>query len=441
MQHFFPPRHHVSPIRWSTRVSNTKVAATLKAEKLDNILREASLAVWVSWPGARIALGASRERSSRDAEFAFTSLASANSVLQQPSLRKLALAFFGGELSLPGDILGAMPVVEAINVATDKPQTKWEAFCARLYAISKKWVPHQRMRFESLDHYAKSANAYELMLDPWMQYTCGVYQAEGDDLERAQIQKFELINSFAMAYLGGLRGRNHLDIGCGWGGLCHYFANNYCTSSVGLTNSPEQAAYAQRKFNVDVWIGDFSVLDGKSDRFDLITIVGMIEHLTPSRRDELLQCCFRKLAPGGVIYLQCIEKPSVWVGGDAYRLAQKEIFPGHFLETSQQTKARLTKNGFDVLSYVEDGLHYSHTTAAWLRNIERSRTQVLQSLSQREYRVFTGYLALASRLFASGRGRLGRYLICATNDATSRPPSRQSRLNPAARPPGGTQDP
>jgi cyclopropane fatty-acyl-phospholipid synthase-like methyltransferase len=72
---------------------------------------------------------------------------------------------------------------------------------------------------------------------------------------------------------------------------------------------------------------------------------------------------------------------------------------------------RVQRSGFEILWSCEHGRHYALTTAAWLGNVEANKGHFQQLLGQREYRLFVGYLALASQLFGSGRGSLGRYVL------------------------------
>lgn len=381
----------------------------LQLGKLSTILENARIRGIVTWPGGRHYIG--RASSKSVVELRFASATVAIKTIDSLSLNAIATAFLAGDLDFPLGLLEAMPSVEAINVATDSPRTICERLMVGWHDFAKQAFPWMRRRFESLDHYAQSPHAFRIMLDSHMQYTCGLYRDPRDDIETAQRNKFELIRNQYHAVAGELRGRNHLDIGCGWGGLLRYFGNRYGTRSVGITNSPQQKAYCDAISNARVMLGDFEDLRTVSEKYDLITIVGMIEHLTPSRRARLFDVVHRSLKPQGVIYLQCVQRPKVWIGGDAYRLAQRYVFPGHYLESGDETLQRIERSGFDVLWNVEHGHHYARTTSAWLQNVEANREHFVTLLGEREYRMFAGYLALASRLFESGRGSLGRYML------------------------------
>lgn len=136
----------------------------------------------------------------------------------------------------------------------------------------------------------------------------------------------------------------------------------------------------------------------------------MMEHLTPSRQRELLQVVHSLLKPGGKIYLQCIAKPKNWIGGDAYRVVEKEVFPGHYLEYPDKIESMIVGHGFRLLSEpLDHGRHYGLTTGQWLDRIEHNMVDVERVMGARNTRLFAGYLAMASVMFADGRGCLMRY--------------------------------
>jgi len=272
-------------------------------------------------------------------------------------------------------------------------------------------VPSIGRRFESLDHYSQSAEAYEMFLDDHMQYTCGKFETGIEDINQAQTNKFEFIANLAREHLGSLDGLDHLDIGCGWGGMGAYFSEHFGINSTGNTNCFDQKIYAERRYKSKIIYGDFSILRDTPRTFDLITIVGMMEHLTPRRRSQLLRIARTRLKRTGVIYVQCIAKPSIWIGGDAYRFAQKVVFPGHYLETREQTNQRLANAGFIILNEFEHGKDYGLTASRWVANIQHHEDALVHELGSRQYRTYLGYLAFASKMFATGRGTLLRYMI------------------------------
>ena len=366
----------------------------------------------------RITLGAnstiigSRTSVEEPVEFFFSSKTIFLRLFRRLRLIDFVKAYFDGHLEVRGPLFKAVDVLYEINLATDRPEGMAE-FCWRLLVRGMKvFVPAFTRHFKSLEHYSQSGQAYELFLDEHMQYTCGHFPTGKEDINEAQVAKFHLIEQLAKKHSGPLKGRAHLDIGSGWGGMSDFFQRHFEMHSVGNTNCRRQMEYAQRRYGSEILYGDFLDLKNSKQRFDLITIIGMIEHLTPYRRSQLLDVVSKLLTPGGIVYLQCITKPPIWLGGDTYRVAKREIFPGHFLETRSQTESRLESSGFTILERSEHHFDYALTTARWVDKIQKNEDALVSILGARRYRMYLGYLAFASKLFSvEGRGSLMRYVF------------------------------
>ncbi len=124
------------------------------------------------------------------------------------------------------------------------------------------------------EHYDLGNDLFCLMLDPWMQYSCG-YWKNADNLYQAQQNKLKLI----CEKLKLEKGMSLLDIGCGWGGLAAYAAEHYGAKVTGITISAEQQKMAEVRcasFDVEILLQDYRELDRK---FDRIVSVGMFEHV------------------------------------------------------------------------------------------------------------------------------------------------------------------
>ena len=305
----------------------------------------------------------------------------------------------------------AIDILYAINLATDRPRTFTEKVNHIGFRICKGTLPFMARRFESNAHYSMSADAYALFLDEKMQYTCGRFLSGQETVDEAQINKFKLIASLTEHHLGRIKNIQHLDIGCGWGGLLAYFGENLRTNSEGITNNRSQQLCAQEKFGATVSLGDFADLGGSEKKYDLITIVGMAEHLTPRRRNKLFRMARSVLNQKGLVYFQCIAKPLAWIGGDAYRVAYQDVFPGHFLETRHAMEQRFKEMGFEVLYASDDAADYAKTTALWAKNLQKNEQRIVAIIGDKNFRIFLGYLLYASKLFASDRGSLMRYLL------------------------------
>ena len=266
---------------------------------------------------------------------------------------------------------------------------------------------------------------YERFLDPYMQYTCGCYQNENDDLETAQRNKLRIISK-QLHLTAGMR---HLDIGCGWGGAIRYFTEEHGTYSVGITDSLGQAKYARNMLarykggTKEIHHVDFFGFHTQQ-RFDAITIVGMLEHVDVAWQKKFFRRIHDILAEGGRVYLQCITKSKNWMGGDGTRFLNEHVFPGHCLDTFEGICDRARAGGFAVEPLYPDAecreagspdfaKHYAQTIKHWLNNLEPAEHDLKRevAVSDQDFRRLTGYLAVAAKLFGGGRGSLHRMIL------------------------------
>lgn len=101
-------------------------------------------------------------------------------------------------------------------------------------AVSRKNVQH---------HYDLSNEFYQLFLDEDLNYSCAYYEDPNMSLEQAQIAK-----KYHIAQKLNLQpGLEVLDIGCGWGSMAIYLAENYDCHVTGITLSKEQYDLANQR--------------------------------------------------------------------------------------------------------------------------------------------------------------------------------------------------
>jgi len=381
------------------------------AEKMSHILERSGLSAKLTIQGQSFNVGKARTDREPGTEFLFKNEVIFRRLMTDIRLYTFTKAYFDEKLNIEGPFQEAIDVLYAINLATDRPQTFRERINNVVFRAAKAIIPLVAARFESDAHYSKSDRAYSLFLDDHMQYTCAKFITGFEGLNVAQINKFQMIGQLSKRYIGTLSNVKHLDIGCGWGGLISYFESHFHTQSIGNTNSARQHDFAIKHYGVKVVLGDFSVLEKSTERYDLITVIGMMEHLTPHRRLQLLNLAKETLTRRGIIYLQCIGKPNVWIGGDSYRIAYEDVFPGHQVETRGDMEARFRKLGLEVLYAVDDSSDYAKTTALWVGNLQTNRSEIVSLIGEKNFRIFLGYLSYGSKLFASGRGSLMRYVL------------------------------
>jgi cyclopropane-fatty-acyl-phospholipid synthase len=238
-------------------------------------------------------------------------------------------------------------------------------------------LPAERERTNQ--HYDLSPQVFTLFLDPSLKYSSGLYGEATDSLAQAQFRKMEFI-----ARQLGLKGEDRvLDIGCGWGGLLFYLAEHLGCRTVGVTPSPQQAAYIREKSErlglgdrIRVELAPFQQLALPGRAFEAITLVGSIVHM----RDKpgVLAECYRLCAPRGRVYLSetCFRnraKCRQFGERAGTRFVRETIFGwGELLPLSVYCEY-LEDAGFSFLGLTDLTRHYSRTIEDWRRNVLRNR--------------------------------------------------------------------
>jgi len=255
-------------------------------------------------------------------------------------------------------------------------------------------------------HYDLGDDLFERMLDKQMIYSCGYWQ-HAQNIDQAQEDKLELICK-KLQLQPGMR---VLDIGCGWGGLARYMAQNYGVSVVGVTISKEQAATAQRlckDLPVTIRLQDYRDLN---ETFDRIVSVGMFEHVGTKNYATYMAVAHRCLKDDGLFLLHTIGNdqtnptPDPWIN--------KYIFPNGILPSIKQIGDAVDGN-FVMEDWHNFGADYDTTLMAWHANFQKSWPQLQKKYGDRFYRMWNYYLLSCAGLFRSRGIQLWQVMLSKT---------------------------
>ncbi|CAI0789298.1 Cyclopropane-fatty-acyl-phospholipid synthase [Serratia entomophila] len=256
------------------------------------------------------------------------------------------------------------------------------------------------------EHYDIGNDLFRAMLDPYMQYSCG-YWKQAETLEQAQQDKLKMI--FEKLQLKP--GMSLLDIGCGWGGLAQYAAENYGVSVHGVTISAEQQKLAQercRGLDVEILLQDYRDLNRQ---FDRIVSVGMFEHVGPKNYDTYFSVAARNLKPDGLFLLHTIGSNQTDLNVDAW--IDKYIFPNGCLPSVRHI-AEASEGRFVMEDWHNFGADYDRTLMAWFDNFKRAWPALSGHYSERFERMFTYYLNACAGAFRSRNIQLWQVVFSPT---------------------------
>jgi len=275
-------------------------------------------------------------------------------------------------------------------------------------------------------HYDIGNDFYSLWLDPTLTYSCAYFKKKEDTLEQAQLQKYEHISK----KLQLKQGETLVDMGCGWGGMMLYAAENFGVKCEGYTLSAEQYNYLvdeikKRKLadSLKVYLKDYRGARGKFDKF---VSIGMFEHVGKKFHPVFFDVVKKILKPEGIGLLQTIgsleDKPSdPWV--------IKYIFPGGFIPALPAICNIMNQKDLVFFDIEDLRIHYNMTLDKWIEgfeeNIDKIRKVLIKSLGSREkaeefLRMWRLYLNASSVSFKAGNNRL--YQITFSNGLNNRLP-------------------
>lgn len=285
----------------------------------------------------------------------------------------------------------------------DKKINKWTIIWPVLRAkfwnqqtFSKSWKVGRQ-------HYDIGNQLYQLMLDDYMNYSCG-YWKNTKSLDQAQIDKMEL----CCQKLGLKPSMKVLDIGCGWGGFARYAAEKYQVSVVGINNSGQQVKLAKKLccgLPIEIIMMDYRKVEGKYDR---IISIGMFEHVGFKNYKQFMEIVNRLLKPRGLFLLHTIGGNISVVSTEAW--TNKYIFTNSMLPSAQQiTKA------YEDIFVMEDwenfGPYYDNTLMAWYENFINSWPQIKNDYDQRFFRMWTYYLLSSAGGFRARKNQLWQIVL------------------------------
>jgi cyclopropane-fatty-acyl-phospholipid synthase len=268
---------------------------------------------------------------------------------------------------------------------------------------------HQRRsnRRNIAHHYDVSNAFYRMWLDQRMVYSCAYFRSESDSLDAAQAQKLDHI----CRKLRLAPGEAFLDIGCGWGGLIFWAAENYGVTATGITLSQNQFDHVKAEIaarglegRVSVELRDYLHLP-EDVLYDKIASIGMFEHVGIARFPMYFGKIFRVLKPGGFVLNHGITHNMLGadsLGSGIGDFVEEYVFPGGQLAHATEVIRGLASQGLEVVDAEALREHYAKTLWQWCERLEANETAARAEVGDAKYRVWRVYLAGSAHAFDRG---------------------------------------
>lgn len=266
-----------------------------------------------------------------------------------------------------------------------------------LQRLPQQWNRISKSRRHIKHHYDMDTELFRSFLDKDMHYSCAYFTNVSHSLEQAQQDKCRMIAQKLLLKPG----HTVLDIGCGWGSLAMYLAENHGVKVTGITLSKEQLKIAimraeERGLNhlVNFQLIDYRKLDGN---FDRIVSVGMFEHVGKPYFKTYFRNIKKLLKSNGVALIHTIGRsgpPGVtnpWI--------RQHIFPGGYIPalsevTSSVEDSLLVITDVEILRH-----HYAQTLAAWYNRFRNRQEEIKTRYGEYFYRLWEFYLNICEISF------------------------------------------
>lgn len=355
-----------------------------------------------------------------------------------PGELTLGEAYIYNDVDLEGDIEAVFPLAQSLL------EGRWGSrerlrFGKRLLSLPRHERSHTTTRAAQLSgarhsqardrqavtyHYDRSNAFYALWLDSRLVYSCAYFLTPEDDLETAQEQKLD----YLCRKLRLKPGERLLDIGCGWGGLVLYAAQQYGVEAHGITLSQQQANFAQERIRqagltgrCRVGVCDYRDLQ-EPNGYDKLVSVGMFEHVGQALLPTYFQHAWRLLRPGGVFLNHGIACHGSSPSARMSPFLDRYVFPDGELVPISTTLRIAEQSGFEVRDVESLREHYIRTLRQWVQRLETHADEVRRLTDDVTYRIWRLYMAGAAYAFQTGQTTIYQSLLAKPDAGESRMP-------------------
>ncbi len=233
----------------------------------------------------------------------------------------------------------------------------------------------------------------------WHTYSCNIW-SPGADATQSQENKLDLLARLMQISPG----QRILEVGSGWGGPLVYLCKKYGVRGVGLTLSPTQRAYAERRiaqYDVDATIVERHWQEvGDDEGFDAVFTDEVLAHINDF--GAFCRQAHSLLLPGG----HFLNKELHFTNSRYKTLSRAATFihelyglAGYY-RTLGEELVTLDRNGFSVDEvYQIPREQYRLTADDWLTNMRVHEEELRGLVGAAYYRQFRIYLKLVRKLF------------------------------------------
>ncbi|WP_040795483.1 SAM-dependent methyltransferase [Nocardia higoensis] len=231
-------------------------------------------------------------------------------------------------------------------------------------------------------HYDLDPEIFGEFLDPLRKYSSALYESPADTLEQAQRRKLR----FVAQRLGLQGGEQLLDVGCGWGSLILFMAEEFGCRATGVSPAPRQHEYiaAQARARgvaerVRTEVGHFERMDLPARSVDAITLLGSIVHMPDL--DAVFGRARAVLRRRGTLYVSesCFRHAAARTAFDGRagtEFVREDIFGWGELRPLSELVTAAEDAGFSIIAVDDLTEHYRRTIDDWIANVDAAAARI-----------------------------------------------------------------
>lgn len=232
-------------------------------------------------------------------------------------------------------------------------------------------------------HYEVPAEFFRQVLGTRLKYSSCYWPDNVDSLDQAEEEALRTTCQNANLE----NGMDILELGCGWGSLSLWMAQQYPQSRItSISNSHSQRRFIQRQANSlglsNLEIVTVDINNYQTDQvFDRVVSVEMFEHMRNHGR--LMQRIHDWLRPGGQLFVHIFchkNTPYLFRSDGEQNWMGRYFFTGGMMPSEDL----LERSGSAlklVLKTKWNGRHYARTCRAWLQNQDAAKRSLLTVLA------------------------------------------------------------